>query len=87
MFSHMFLLFKSLLLAQTTGYLLGFPATLFLGTVLRALRDLMHGVEDLFVPGLRAMSQNILWSTTRDWTSRGGFGTQIKTRRSYSSYL
>ncbi len=44
---------------------LGFPATLFLGTVLRALHDLMHGVEDLFVPGLRATSQNILWSTTK----------------------
>jgi hypothetical protein len=42
---------------------LGFPATLFLGTVLRALRGLMDGVENLSVPGLRATSQNILWST------------------------
>jgi hypothetical protein len=32
--------------ARTTGYLLGFPATLFLSTVLRALRGLMSGVEN-----------------------------------------
>ncbi len=51
--------------ARTTGYRLGFPATLFLGTVLRALRGLMDGVENLSVPGLRATSQNILWSTTK----------------------
>ncbi len=43
-------------------YLLGFPPTLFLSTVLRALRGLMHGVENLSVTGLRATSQNILWS-------------------------
>ena len=34
-------------------------------TVLRALRGLMDGVENLSVPGLRATSQNILWSTTK----------------------
>jgi hypothetical protein len=51
--------------ARTTRYLLGFPATLFLNTVLWALRGLMHGVENLSVPGLGATSQNILWSTTK----------------------
>jgi hypothetical protein len=49
----------------TTGYLIGFLVTLFLSTVLRALRRLMSGVENLSVPGLRATSQNILWSTTK----------------------
>ncbi len=51
--------------ARTTGYLLGFPATLFLSTVLQALRGLMSGVEKWSVPGLRATSQNILWSTMK----------------------
>ncbi len=51
--------------AWTTGYLLGFPATLSLSTVLRALRGLMSGVEKWSVPGLRATSQNKLWSTTK----------------------
>jgi hypothetical protein len=51
--------------ARTTGYLLGLPATLFLSTVLRALRELMYGGGDSPLPGLRAMSQNILWSTTK----------------------
>ncbi len=56
---------RELLCPRTTVYPLGFPATLFLSTVLRTLRGLMHGVENLSVPGLRAMSQNILWSTTK----------------------
>ena len=51
--------------ARTTGYLLGFPATLFLSTVLRALRELMYGGGNSPLPGLRATSQNILWSTTK----------------------
>ncbi len=51
--------------SRTTGHLLGFPATLFLSTVLWALRGLMSGVEKWSVPGLRATSQNILWSTSK----------------------
>ncbi len=51
--------------ARTTGYLLGISVTLFLSTVLQALHRLMSGVENLSVPGLRATSQNISWSTTK----------------------
>ncbi len=50
---------------RTTGYLFNFPATSVPSTFLRALRRLMSGVEFLSVPGLRATSQNILWSTTK----------------------
>ena len=34
-----------MLKARTTGNLIGFPTTLFLSTVLRALRELMYGGE------------------------------------------
>jgi hypothetical protein len=51
---------------RTAGCGLDFPATPFLGTVLRALRNLMYGWENSPLPSLRAtMSQNILWSTTK----------------------
>ncbi len=40
--------------AQTTGYLFNFPATPVPSTLLRALRNLICGVVDLPVPGLRA---------------------------------
>ena len=45
--------------------ILGFPVTLFLSTVLWALRRLMSGVENLSAPGLCATSQFILWSTMK----------------------
>ncbi len=51
--------------ARTTGYLLGFPATLILSTVLWALQDLMYGGGFHPVPGLRATSQSMLMSTTK----------------------
>jgi hypothetical protein len=49
-----------------TGYLLGFPTTLFLSTVQRSgLCDLMYGGGNSPLPGLRATSRNILRSTTK----------------------
>jgi hypothetical protein len=50
---------------QLAGSLFNFPATSVPSTFLRALRRLMSGVEFLSVPGLRATSQNILWSTSK----------------------
>ncbi len=43
------LTFFGLVRSRTTGYLLGFPTTLFLSTVLWALHRLMSGVENLSV--------------------------------------
>ena len=51
--------------ARTTGYLFNFPATSVPSTFLRGLHRLMSGVENQSVPGLRATSQNILWSMTK----------------------
>jgi hypothetical protein len=50
---------------RTTGYLFNFPATLFLvqsyGLYVVEARGAI-----LSVPGLRATSRNILWSTTKE---------------------
>ena len=50
--------------SRTTGYLFNFPATLFLvqsyGLYVVEARGAI-----LSVPGLRATSRNILWSTTK----------------------
>ncbi len=51
--------------SRTAGNGLGFPATPFLSTVLWALHDLMYRGENSPLPGLRATSQNILWSTMK----------------------
>jgi hypothetical protein len=51
--------------SRTAGYGLGYLAMSVPSTLLQALRGLMHGVENLSVPGLRATSQNILWSTMK----------------------
>ncbi len=50
------------------GTSLAFPPPFFSGvlsTVLRALRELMYGGGNSPLPGLRASSQNIIWSTTK----------------------
>ncbi len=47
----------SLLNAQTAGYLFNFPTTPVPSTLLQALCNLMCGVVDLPVPGLRATPQ------------------------------
>ena len=52
-------------LTRTAGYGLGFPATLFLSTILRALHNLMCGGGFSPTTRLRATSRNILWSTTK----------------------
>jgi hypothetical protein len=44
--------------ARTAGYFFNFPATPVPSTLLQALHNLMCGVVDLPVPGLRAMSHS-----------------------------
>jgi hypothetical protein len=48
---------------RTTGYLLNLPATSVPSTFLRALRNLMYGVEFWSVLGLRATSHSSINST------------------------
>jgi hypothetical protein len=51
------------LLPWTAGSLFSFPATSVSRTLLRALRNLMHGAKNWFVPGLRATSRSSINST------------------------